>query len=222
LTGAASADWLVLRDGARVETKGPWTVKGNLVVFTLPNSTLGSLRGADLDLEASSRATAEAKAAAEAKVVAAAQPPALKPVLVLTDKDVEHIDPATIVPSAPTGQSVPGATAPAPAAAPQGAVQIADWDQSLSQADNGVMITGTVTNKGTDTALAVTVTARLYDDAGKLLGTAPASLSTEALPSGQSARFTVVFPGILTFSSAQFDVDSTPVKSTPPAGEDAS
>jgi hypothetical protein len=101
-------------------------------------------------------------------------------------------------------------------------VQIAGWDQTLSQADNGVMITGTVTNRGTDTALAVTVTARLYDDAGKLLGTAPASLSTEALPPGQSARFTVVFPGILTFSAAQFDVDSTPVKSTPPAGEDAS
>lgn len=217
--GAAGADWLVLRDGARVETKGPWSLKGSLVVFTLPNGTLGSLRGADLDLEASSRATSDAKAAAEAKLVAAARPPALKPVLVLTDKDVEHVDPATIVPSP---AAVPGAAAPAPAAAPQGAVQIADWDQTLSQADNGVMITGTVTNKGTDTALAVTVTARLYDDAGKLLGTAPASLSTEGLPPGQSARFTVVFPGILTFSSAQFDVGSTPVKSTPPAGEDAS
>ena len=203
--GAARADWLVLRDGVRVETKGPWTVKGNLVTFTMPNGTLGSLRGSELDLEASARMTAEAKAAAEAKARLVIQPPPPKEaVLVLTDKDVQHVDPETIAPppaAGATGAEGAAAGAAAADAAPQGSVQIADWDKSISQADNGVMLTGTVTNRGSDTALAVTVTARLYDDAGKLLGTAPASLASEALPAGQSTRFTIVFPGILTFAS---------------------
>jgi hypothetical protein len=225
LAGAAAADWLVLRDGVRVETKGPWTVKGNLVTFTMPNGTLGSLRGSELDLEASARITAEARAAAEAKARQVTQPPPPKEaVLVLTDKDVAHVDAETIAPppTADVAGAAASAGAPSAGAASQSPVQIADWDRSISQADNGVMLSGTVTNRGSDTALAVTVTARLYDDAGKLLGTAPASLGAEALPAGQSTRFTIVFPGILTFASVQFDVDSTPVKTAPPPGQDAS
>ncbi|HET9767963.1 MAG TPA: hypothetical protein VFS60_13995, partial [Thermoanaerobaculia bacterium] len=40
----AAADWLVMRDGSRVETKGAWEVRGTLVVLTLPNGTLSSVR----------------------------------------------------------------------------------------------------------------------------------------------------------------------------------
>ena len=42
--GAAHADWLVTRDGARIETKGAWKVDGRRVVFTMPNGTLSALR----------------------------------------------------------------------------------------------------------------------------------------------------------------------------------
>ena len=38
----AAADWLVTRDGGRVETKGPWKVKGKLVVFTRAAETAAS------------------------------------------------------------------------------------------------------------------------------------------------------------------------------------
>ena len=58
----ASGDWLVSRDGERIETRGPWTVKRSSVVFTAANGALSSLRLADVDLEASEKATAEAAA----------------------------------------------------------------------------------------------------------------------------------------------------------------
>jgi len=64
---SARADWLVTREGGRVETKGPWQVKGKLVVFTrAADSGLASLRASEVDLEASAKATADAKVQAEA------------------------------------------------------------------------------------------------------------------------------------------------------------
>ncbi len=203
---AAQADWVVLIDGARVETKGAWTVKGNLVTFTLPQGTLGSLRAADVDLEASAKATADAKAAVDARAREAARPKEVQPVLVLTDKDVGHIEPAA-APAAADAEEGGGREA----GTAEGPVQITGWDRSLSEADGGVMVTGTLTNRGSDVAVGIKVTVRLYDDQGKLIGTAPASLSAEALPPTQSARFTAVFPGILTFYAVKFDIDSTPI-----------
>jgi hypothetical protein len=66
----AHADWLVTRDGGRVETRGPWQLKGKLLVFTrADDGSLSSLRAADVDLGASASVTADAK------VQAAAPPP---------------------------------------------------------------------------------------------------------------------------------------------------
>ena len=53
----AKADWLVTREGARVETQGAWKVKGKLVVFHTSTGKLSSLRVAEVDLDASRRAT---------------------------------------------------------------------------------------------------------------------------------------------------------------------
>ena len=44
----ASADWLVTLDGDRIETQGPWSIQGKLVVFTSPGGGLSSLRLADI------------------------------------------------------------------------------------------------------------------------------------------------------------------------------
>jgi glutaredoxin len=93
----AGADWLVLRDGARVETRGEWEVKGKLVVFHNTGGKLASLRLSEVDLEASDAATAEAVEAAKRAAAREAEPekPPEKrePVLVLTDADVGHVDP---------------------------------------------------------------------------------------------------------------------------------
>ncbi|MFN7940062.1 MAG: hypothetical protein U0X73_00565 [Thermoanaerobaculia bacterium] len=52
------ADWLVLKDGNRIETSGPWREKGRQIVFTLPNGQLAALRATEVDLSASRAASA--------------------------------------------------------------------------------------------------------------------------------------------------------------------
>jgi hypothetical protein len=56
------ADWLVLKDGNRIETHGPWREKGRQIVFTLPNGQLSALRATEVDLAASRAATASTPA----------------------------------------------------------------------------------------------------------------------------------------------------------------
>ena len=62
----AAADWIVTTDGERIETRGPWEVRGRLVVLTRTNGELASMRLSNVDLEASRRATEEAARAAAA------------------------------------------------------------------------------------------------------------------------------------------------------------
>lgn len=57
LTPALHADWLVTREGQRIQTEGPWKVKGRMVVFTSDRGTLSSIRLDEVDLEASEKAT---------------------------------------------------------------------------------------------------------------------------------------------------------------------
>jgi len=54
----AQADWLILLSGVRVETKGHWTVKGKLIVYTSLDKSLRSIRLSEVDVEASTRASA--------------------------------------------------------------------------------------------------------------------------------------------------------------------
>ena len=56
---AASADWLVTTDGATVETRGGWEVRGRMVIFTSPTGVLSSLPLSSVDLEASEVHTQE-------------------------------------------------------------------------------------------------------------------------------------------------------------------
>lgn len=58
VAATAQADWLVLQNGERLETRGTWTVKGKQIVYTAPDKSLRSLRLSEVDLEASHRASA--------------------------------------------------------------------------------------------------------------------------------------------------------------------
>ncbi len=84
---ASHGDWLVTRDGNTVETKGPWTVKGRMVVFTLPSGTLSSMRLDDLDLPASETLTASKKKEKETPEIPP-EPRKRESVLSLTNRDV--------------------------------------------------------------------------------------------------------------------------------------
>ena len=87
---AAVADWLVTADGETIETRGPWKVKGRVVVFTDAKGALSSVRLDDLDLEASETVTADGgpRETKPAPPAAAPEKPEREPVMVLTNADV--------------------------------------------------------------------------------------------------------------------------------------
>lgn len=210
-----AADWLVLRDGSRVETKGAWQVKGKQVVFTQKDGRLAALRLVDVDLDASAKATAPPPAQ---DAPPAAEPARKKSVLVLTDKDVGHVD--------DSGEAVkdeeakPDEKAP-PAAAPAGAVVVESWERTPTADGSGMEIFGSLKNTGTNTATDITVVAKIYDATGALLGTADATLGAGVLAPNRATNFRATFPGILTFATARFEVNNRSLltqSSTPPTG----
>ena len=218
LAAPGRADWLLTRDGARIETRGPWTVKGKLVVFTLASGTLSSLRTTEVDLEASAQSTAEAQARAAAPP--AAEKPAEKPppVLVLTDADVEHVD--------DDGQPLAGEAGGSGAAEggeasqkapPGGGLAVVSWDQ-VHDADRNVLeIYGVVRNGGRDMMANVTVEAAVYDQNGLLLTTGSTALTEAALEPGATANFRLAFPGLTAIAAARFEARGTPIASRVPA-----
>lgn len=208
----ASADWLVTRQGAKVETKGPWQVKGKLVVFHLSDGSLSSMRLAEVDLDASRKATEEAlRAKAEAEEAKGRPAEKKAPVLVVTDKDVRHVDPATVSAAAATGE-----------AAVVDSLAVSNWDRAPDPGDGHVVITGTITNNATNTtATGISLTVVLVDEAGNPLGTAQAIVTSNVLPPGQQSGFRAEFPSVFTFSNLKFEPKSVKLETAPepaPAG----
>lgn len=198
-TAPASADWLVTTQGGKVETKGAWKVKGKLVVFTLPDGKLSSLRLTEVDLDASRRVTEEAVAAAAA-ALAAPPPERPKPKeakVILTDKDFQK---ATPPPAAAAEETKEGEAAPKGA----GEVVVTSWER-VQDPGGHVVLTGAVRNDAPNDATGVAVTVLLYDETGKLLVSGNAVLSSTVLPAGQSGSFRAEFQDVYTFAAAKFE-----------------
>lgn len=219
-----AADWLVTRDGGKVETQGAWKVQGKRIVFTAKDGTLASLRLTEVDLDASRQATSAAVQAKEEQAAQTAAPPK-KSVRVLTDKDfpkpapppaAEGTDPA----AAPAAAGTAGGNNPA-APPSSSALQVANWKQERDAEHDLLKISGMVRNTGPDLATAVQITIRLYDDGGGLIATQQAALNTRTLQSGQDTSFQAEIPAINGFASAKFDLQSIPLVRRLPA-EDGS
>ncbi len=214
---AARADWLVTRDGARVETAGAWQVKGKLVVFKTAAGDLASLRLADVDLETSRAVTAEAGAAAAASAETAKKPPAKRrPVRVLTDKDFPRAAP----PAPPEGVAggtgaapEAAASAPAPAAGP--VLQVTSWEREDDSVDRHVMITGAVRNTAAATAADSGLVVSLFDDGGGLIASVAAELATTVLPAGETTGFRADFPGVFAFAAVKFETSAMRLETAP-------
>lgn len=91
LAQPADADILVLRDGHRLETDGPWEVRGGQVVFRTPHGVLSSLRLDEVDLEASRRATEAPPRSPPEEAEAEQTPPPVprpKAKIVITDSNL--------------------------------------------------------------------------------------------------------------------------------------
>lgn len=199
----AGADWLVTRDGGRVETKGPWQVKGKLVVFTrVAEGQLASLRITDIDWAASERVTAQAAQAKEAQASEPKSAPAEPPKesrWVFTDSDFKRPVPPPAEPAAE-----PAAEETDAAGRPRLAVVLEGWERR--DHPDGLEIAGTLRNPGNEIAAEIGVTVRLYDDTGALVATSEGRIGTPAIGPGATAAFRASFPGVFTYAEAKFDV----------------
>jgi glutaredoxin len=118
-----AADWLVLTNGARIETRGGWTVKGAQVVFTDSAGRLGSVAAATVDFEASRAASAASTPVRRAPAPTATRRQAR---LVITDADVGHVDLGAVVKGATPRRTVTAPT-PTPARSQRVILYSANW-----------------------------------------------------------------------------------------------
>jgi hypothetical protein len=209
IAASAQADLLVMRDGTRVETRGPWEERGRLVVFTDPSGKLLSIRLSDVDVEASHAAT---KAAEEARNRPVEPPAPTEAVFRITDADVAHIDPEDEADDL-EGEAVD---------VEEEAVAVATWEKIESTVDEGVGVRGTIENRGQDVAVAIQVTATIYDLEGLVVGTGAAQLGSTGLVPGESTELVASFPDVLDFEAVRFDVthQSLATRQEEPSEED--
>lgn len=218
LTVPARADWLVLRTGERAETRGPWKVKGKLVVFTSAKGDLSSLRLADVDLATSERVTAEARAQAEKPPEAPPPPPPQKEVRSLTDADfARKPPPATAEGEEAAKKEGEEDGEPKTEKSP---VAVSSWNQMNRTEGDGLDLVGSLRNNGNLLATDLTLTVTVYDDEGGLLATADGILASTSLPPGGTTSFRVPLPGVFTFARAAFETKNVNVTLDPaPDGE---
>lgn len=188
----ASADWLVTRDGARIETKGSWKVDGQRVVFTLPNGTLSSLRAAEVDLDLSALETTRAL---EARTAPAPAPPKREPVLRLTEKEIP--------PMREEGEDE-SSGGKAKEATPS-ALEVISWEKTPLATGDGIEIFGTLRNSGTNNITSPSLMVMIYSEDGGLLATNTATINAAAITAGRTANFRVAFPGVPDFAAVKFD-----------------
>lgn len=218
----ARADWLVTKEGGRLEIKGPYKTKGRVLVFTLPNGTLSSIRLEEVDLEASRIATEEAVAAAAREAAAAAleeeEKPRKKSIISLTDKDFKKVAPPAADPDA-EGKSEDKNAVPPGQSTGSTQVQVVNWERVPQEKvkTDGLEVTGTVRNTSNEKVTDVQVMANLYDEVGTLVGKVSAQLADPALDPGESSGFTVSAPGLFSFSAVRFEVQARGFKAKPAA-----
>jgi hypothetical protein len=227
IAGAAApalhADWIVTRQGERFEIQGAWQQKGRLLVFTLPNGTLSSIRADRVDLEASKRATEEAKkppagspGAPGAKTEGKAK---RKAVIVLTDKDFKK--PLPPAPQTDVASSSPPSAPALPAKDAKevpAAVAVESWDRvpaANSKAD-GIELTGVVRNTSQYYLTKVNVVANLFDDTGTMIAKVSATVDNPVLQPTESSRFHLVASGVFAFATIRWDTQASGFKGPPP------
>ena len=208
--GSAGADWLVLRDGSRVETRGPWRVDGRLVVFTGTDGTLSSLREGEVDLAASRRATQEAAAPKPAAAPAPA-PASRKAVRRFTNADIPpgRLEPPAS-PAAGEGEAPAEGEATAELSSAAELIVVAS-EEGEHPVDGHLVVTGALANGARDTATAVRLTVRVHGPEGDVIESRQATLERSALPPDAETGFRVEFPGVFAAFAVTFQPEAVMV-----------
>ncbi len=217
----AAGDWLVTREGARVETRGPWKMKGKLVVFMDKDGRLASLRGTEVDLPASEKATRDSveEEARKRDAPPPPEPPRRKSVRIVTDADVAHVEPAGVDKDGKDEEGDEEGKEPAESDTERplagNSVVVSTWDRRDLATKDGLEIVGELRNNGSEMATGLRVTIAIYDEAKEVLGSDDAILSATALQPGSKATFRAPFPGLYSYADVQFNVQSFGLKLKP-------
>jgi hypothetical protein len=213
----SSADWLVTHAGGRVETRGPWQVKGKLVVFTQADGTLASLRLADVDLETSAKATAEAAAVPAAAQFATEAP--RKKLAVVTDDNLVRTRKAPAATAEEDGQKGgekgEKKDKKEPAAKPKGTVSVGSWTRVERPGGDGLDIQGSLQNNTDKIAANAGVEVQLFNEAGERIGTAVAIVNSPSIQPRGAVGFRASFPGVFSFAEAKFETKGWPLDLSP-------
>jgi hypothetical protein len=202
----ASADWLVTKSSGRVETHGPWKIKGKLVVFTQADGSLASLRLADVDLNASEQVTAAANRI-ESQDLPMAEAPRKK-LAVLTDETLVRAR------KEPAKADEAGGDKKDAAAKPAGTISVASWKRA-DRTDSGVEIQGTLQNNTDKIAANAGVDVQLFNEAGQQLASAPGILSTTSLQPRGTTEFRATFPDVFAYADVRFQTKGWPLDISP-------
>ena len=205
--GPLAAHWLVTTGGARLETDGPWEIRGRLVVFRLAKGGLSSLPVSEVDLEASELATAESRRPSAKSAPAASERPR-RAVLVLTDADVSH---GPSEPDDSASSAARGADPDRGAESPQ-RLEVTAWTRADDPQVDGLTITGRVRNTSTEVTAATTITVRIYDHEGGLIAASGATLGATILAPGRATHFRADFPSVFSFSAVRFETGALAVE----------
>ena len=206
--GPAAADWLVTRDGARVETQGAYKVKGRQVIFTAMNGTLSSMSTADVDLEASERLMEALRRQAEAPPE---EPEPVESVWTLTDADVPRYRPDEPLEDSEAASDF-AAAADAAASAPAATadpIRVTGWEEVEDFSIDGIVLAGTLGNESRDMASGLLLSVRVFDSSGELLESRYAEVDSNSIGPGEETQWRVAFPDVLSFASVRFGVQST-------------
>lgn len=209
-------DWLVTNDGASIEIKGGWEVQGKAVTFSLPNGTYSSMRLSDIDLDASKALTTKA---VEESAQKDALPAKRKATVVITDDDVFNppSGPEPLIVDA-DGDAATEATQTAEVTS-RVELEVTDWQERVDSTTASLEITGTVQNPSPNPITNIAIDVRLYDEEGNLLTKRLARPDQSFLGPGASTGFIALFPDVLNFDSAEFDIRSRGFVNHPASGQ---
>lgn len=207
--GLGAADVLVTTDGTVVETKGPWQQRGKMVIFTLANGQLSSLRASDVDFEATEQWREELTRPPAPKETSTEAAPKAR--LVLTDADVArgdaYVEPAT-VPADGAAATQDAATDPNLDPASQSPVRVLAWEDEEPADGRGRLLSGTLRNDGNTFATDISVEVTVYDNEGAIAGTQTATPVRTNLRPGESTTFSVQFLDTYIIGATRFRVGS--------------
>ena len=203
MVGSASADWLVLRDGARLETKGAWKVDGRRVLFTLPNGMLSTVRTDEVDLDQSALVTTQAREVAAAPAVVVKEKK--EPVLRLTEKDIPPVGAAAMAAAEKEGSAAGKEGEGKDKDAVTSPLEVISWEKTENSTGDGLEIFGTIKNGGSNIIITPTLLVAIYDADGGLLASVDGEVNSPQIQPGKTANFRVAIPGVPDFAAVKFD-----------------